>query len=262
MSDQNASEKPKETPTKKPLEEFLDKFTLAYGYAFLVFCGALYFHFYYNPFHIPIFRYLDLSEIAVSFLPIIIITTLFFGFFICGYSLVRLILQRFKRKVAFIGEFSRKIGPWENIWTVLLCFICAWYLYSSNSRLDKFSDAFQFKWYRDYVWYGFLVLTALLMIITTMQNRIISVIIIFVMAVVHESITDVKDTIDDAKRKNKTYTIILKDGDPIITDTAHYFVGRTNHYVFLFNSHERSYDDIPVERIKSISFKYIQSDAP
>lgn len=253
----------------KPLKDFVEAFPIGYGYAFLVFCGALYFHFYYNAFHIPIFRYLDISEIAVSFLPIIIVIIVFFGFFIGAISflnlllsLINLFLGYFKSRVSITRKnlpfvsYAQKNEFVQSLWIVILCSLCATYLYFANRRLDKFSDEIVFNDLREYYWYGFLIISAFFLPLATFRNKIISIAIIFVMAVVFESMSDVQEYIIDAKIKNKSYTIITTESDTIVTNRNYYFIGRTNNYVFLFNSSTKSYDDIPMNRIRKIYFEY------
>jgi len=141
---------------------------ISIGYVFLVFCGALYFHFYYNTFHIDIFRYLDLSEIAVSFLPIIIIIIIFFGFIICYFPLVDFLVNLTKgkeEKFKFIKWFKKNnfINKYlSDVFTILLCLICGIYLYLSYHFLDNASDAWKFSKYGE-IWWLVLIIPSVLL---------------------------------------------------------------------------------------------------
>jgi hypothetical protein len=244
---------------EKPAKNIIESFPLAYGYAFLVFCGALHFHMYYNTFHIDIFRYLDLSEIAVSFLPIIIVIIIFAGFIIGAFSLIMIIKESSLIKMEPTSMVAKIISKTQNIfskniWITVLCFICAGFIFFSYERLGRLSTSIPFSKYRDMYWWSFITFASMVFLFAKdFNHRMTIMLIIFLMAVVRHSISDVKRTIDDAE--NKTYTIVTANHDTIITNKNHYFVGRTNSYIFLHNSSNSTYEDIPLKDVIKISFK-------
>lgn len=232
---------------------------LPFGYAFLVFCGALYFHFYYNTFHIDIFRYLDISEIAVSFLPIIITIVILLGFIMCFFPIAIIIQEVLKylftksKKRNWLSKTGKYIFD-KKLLTVALCLICAIYIYLSYNILNKVPTPYPFKTSRDSWWVTFLILSALILLFTKeLRFKIISILLIFITSVVHQSISNVKETMD--KSHNTSYTIVTNDGEVINTNDSCYFVGRTQNYIFLYNSKDASYKDISLNQIKKISFK-------
>ena len=124
MKDKEPANEEVKTPAgqneKLKPESLLDKMVKAVplGYAFIFFCGALHLHFYYNTFRIPIFKFLDLTEIATSFLPIIIVIIICMGSILC-FLPIRLGLFGFKDFLS-----NHKFND-RNFLTIILCLGCA-----------------------------------------------------------------------------------------------------------------------------------------
>jgi MFS family permease len=224
-------------------------------YGFLVFCGALYFHFYYNTFHINIFRYLDVSEISVSFLhiliPTVIVIGVLVGYFYCIVSFPKL---KNKKKVE---SAVKKVKPLlsmkkiQSIWVFIAFAVCTVFLFISNDRL---STSMTFYHDRDIFGFIFILIPIILTFLKyNLKFVTINTVIIFIMASVYNAIGDVQSTIEGSQKT--TWTILTKDNDTIITNKKFYFVGRTNQYVFLYNSIDGTNIDIPVSEIKKISYK-------
>jgi hypothetical protein len=215
------------------------------GYAFIFFCGALYLHFYYNTFRIPIFKFLDLTEIATSFLPIIIVIIICMGA-IFSFFLVQIPLEKHLSKSKFFYD--------KNWMTFLLCLTCGLYIYLSYKTLEKESVSFHFRTYRTGLWIGFLCFAfAVLLFTKKMQLIIVNLTMIFMTAVVHESIKDVYETIHNAKVKS--YVITTTDNETINTDSTYYFVNRTHNYIFLYSTKHHDYNAIPLSEVKKIDLK-------
>ncbi|HET6991205.1 MAG TPA: hypothetical protein VFJ43_07780 [Bacteroidia bacterium] len=231
---------------KEKSESIIDKMVKAVplGYAFIFFCGALHLHFYYNTFHIPIFKFLDLTEIATSFLPIIIVIIICMGSILC-FLPIQIRLKSFFAK-----------HKWnENNWlTIILCLGCAAYIYFSYLGLERNSASFHFSPYAKYLWIGFLTVSFFILLFTKKTPFIIAnLTMIFMTAVVHESISDVHETIN--KAKSKSYIIITTDNDTIKTDPTYYFVSRTHNYIFLYSVKYDDYNAIPLSQVKRINLK-------
>jgi hypothetical protein len=240
------------------IEHTVKAATIVYG--FLVFCGALYFHFFYQTFHINIFRYLDLSEMAVSFLHVIIPNIILIGSFFCVVLVVKILIlfrptKKSKmpegNKIEEQLERKKSINRIQKIWSFISLLICTYYLYRSNLRLSVTYDP---PPYRDLVLIVFLAIS-ILITIADYDFKIIAInaMTTLIYISIYSSVTDVKNVIDNAK--NSTYTIITVDHDTIITNSKYYFVGRTNKYVFLYNTADSTNDDIPVSEIKRISYR-------
>ena len=244
------------------LEYIIKSAALIYG--FLVFCGALYFNFYYNTFHINIFRYLDISEISVSFLHIIVPTLLYIGALI-GYFYFIISVSNYKKnrdkdksdsakREAEKKEIERQSDFWkvenlQSLWMVIVLTSCPFFLFLSKERL---SVNMVFYTYRD--WFG-IIFVLIPIILSTMKFNLrfatVNSMIVLIMASVYNAIGDVQYTIE--KSEKTTFTIITKDNDTTVTNKTFYFVGRTNQYIFLYNSKENLNIDIPASEIK----KYI-----
>ena len=163
-------------------------------------------------------------------------------------------MNKKERKIKVI-ESIRNNEFLPDIFTVILCIICGIYLYLSYYRLEAASDSFHFSKYGEAWWLAFIIPSLLLLPLTISKHRIaINIVIILIMTIVHQSIHDVKETINNAKFKNRVYTIVTTDQGIITTDSSYYFVGRTHNYIFLFNSTHVAYEDIPLTQIKKISF--------
>lgn len=239
------------------LEHITKSIGLIYG--FLVFCGALYFSFYYRTFHINIFRYLDLSEISVSFLNIIVPTLVYLsalaGYFYSlrtysTYMKKKREKRGIKEKIKKVSEFW-KIENLQSTWTIIAIASCPIFLYFSQERLSVDMNYFSFR-------YLIALLYAIIpILLATIEYNLkfitINTAIILIMASVYEAIGDVHDTIEDSK--HTICTIITKDNDTITTNEKFYFVGRTNQYLFLYNSTDESNTDIPTSEIKKFHYK-------
>jgi len=172
---------------------------LPLGYAFLVFCGALYVEFYYNTFHIDIFRYLDISEIAVSFLPIFL-TIAFNSVFIIVIFLISTLFN--KQRKSWKVKSKSFIRKYEVIATIIFGVFCALYLYLSYDILNKTSVLFDFqqgKISTTIGWFFFYISIPFIVIILSTNNkyRLSILIIMFIMSIVHRSIGDVQETIQN-----------------------------------------------------------------
>ena len=234
-------------PSKiKSKPDILDKMVKAVplGYAFIFFCGSLHLQFYYNTFHIPIFKFLDLTEIATSFLPIIIVITICMGSILSAF-----VFQKHLAKHVSKSKF------YDNYWvTLVLCATCAVYIYLSYKVLENQSISFQFKSYRQNLWFVFLGFSFIVLLLTkNMQLIIANLIMVFMTAVVHESINDVYVTINNSKIKG--YVITTTENDSIITDSTLFFVNRTHNYIFLYSTANKDYKAIPLSDVKKIDFK-------
>lgn len=256
MDNQNTEKK-----SEKPSGAILDNIgkILPVGYVFLVFCGALYIYFYYLPFNVDIFRYLELSEIAVLFLPIMINIVMFLGYVMVYFVIIKIASVIVTKKNSYKPpshylKFRNFLSKREIYLNLTMCCICAVYLFHSYLWLSvdyEFNPSGQIWW-----WFFLILSIVILSLIVEIKNVIINLALLFIMLVVHQAIHDFKKTRDSAE--NQLYTIITEK-DTLITDGTSYFIGRTNNYIFLYNASQNINYEIPVTQIKKFSFKNLRN---
>jgi hypothetical protein len=262
--------------------EKITKLTPLVG-AFLIFCGVLHLYIYYHFFHILIFNYLDFSEILVSFFNLMVV-------------LIALITTIFSGLFAFYTNFlnTSKILPYKftvfyfkkkNLWTLILLVVSTLFLYclvlvspdNPDSKTVLFSTWFVAIFGCTFLVFGLIwpialeaqeiILDSQKIILPGIEPEpekkiyhykyIILYVVLFVfMGVQIFTIQEVRHKIKD---KNKIrVTIVTIDNDTIITNSTHYYIGRTNNYVFLFDSLDNKTDVFPVSQIKKYTFKNIK----
>ncbi len=215
-------------------------------YAILVFCGALYFKIYFGAFNINIFKYLDLSEILVSFLNVIIPTLIAFSLL-----LIQIIIAGY---VSDRKGFS-KYHDYKNLWLSIGVAIAAIYVgVVLNIRVE------------DYKTFGYTVSLSLIMLYylvcifhefllqtdDSIKNTSLYLMSALVVCTSYNALHDIDTTVNPTKYEPSK--ILMKDSTIITTDSFYYYIGRTNKYIFLYNSRDNHRDLISVDGIKRISF--------
>lgn len=257
---------------KSDLENIATAAPLFYG--FILFCGSLYQYIYYDHFSIAIFKYLDISEILVSFLDILILILTLFGFF----TLLIMAIPVLAICGTHIENFVEKIRPFFKLKPKEKKAVA-----SEQKKLDKnkfllFISAFStlfivsiilFDWsgpeYSDTV--GIVYLTYIIITIlplgfelaeskkgvTGEEKRHIAIYgaLAFLVSTVWYACVSIQSQTENAKRQ--VATIVTKDSTIATTDN-YFYVGRTNQFVFLRDMTKKRTDVIPQEEIKKISF--------
>jgi hypothetical protein len=224
-------------------------------YVFLVFYGSIYFYFFYNAFHINIFRYLDISEIAVSFLNVTFENNIdIFSLSILIYVIFKLLRLYDKDRI----EEENKNNLLQPKWNIILIAVCVIYIYYVSDNLFLYNKD-QIFVFNDNIGYGILIVLIIISLIIDLIKHnikflILNAMIIFILATVISAVEDVQKTLSLSSVKYTT-TIITKDNDTIRTNNTCYFVGRTNKYVFLFKSKDTTNEYIPTNEIKKFIFK-------
>jgi len=214
-------------------------------YGFLIFCGALYLYIYFSPFHIDIFKYLELSELLVSFIHVI-------------FSILFLFVVFVIEIIAFSNIIKHKeLTSYKNGrigWLIGTAFLTAVYITfaSSNSVEEgiKYNSLIlvpALVAYAIVIWHEFKSTTE-----ESISYLAVYLMLALIVGTVYEAISDSKSRVEAAR--NEIVTITTKDST-ITTNANYFYVGRTNSYIFLYNLSGKRRDIIPANEIKQITFK-------
>lgn len=244
-------------------------------YAFIVFCGSLYQHIYYYYFGISIFKFLEITEILVSFLDILILILTLFGVFILlimAIPFAEKICEFVDKKIAKIKIRLKWKGKEKKVetreqksfdkkkWLIFVCFFSTIYIVSII--LFDLSD----PKYNDSVTVVYMIYIILIVLflgfelaenkkeITNEEKRhiVLYIVMAFLVSTVWYSSVNITCTMEVIKKQ--IVTIVTND-TIIKTDTNYIYIGRTNNYVFLRNSSKKRTDILSEKEIKKISFE-------
>lgn len=242
------------------IENITKSITLLTG--FLIFIGSLYFHFYYEIFNINIFRYIDISEIVVSFLNILIPVSIFL-IFITGYIYcVHLVGNLKKNNAKKVDEVIQKkesfwtITTIQSIWNIVTISICIILLLIMPSSLP-FTITFSNIIENEIIQIILILTTIILGIIEyNIKYIIINFLSFSIMIAGYNAIDDVNNKLRTAK--STTFSFYCNDGDTITTNENIIFVGRTSKYIFLYNLNDKSNVYLSTSEIKKYNTNKIK----
>lgn len=215
-------------------------------YIVLIFCGALYFNIYYGTFNINIFKYLDISEILVSFLNVLIPILILF---ITSFILI-MVAVFFSEKRGFSIYHDHK-----NLWLSIGGITGATYIgFALNCSVGDYeiSNYYYFLiplmvYYAACIAHEFLIQTE-----DSLKNTFLHLMLALMVVTSYSALNDVEIRV--ISTRYEFTTILMKDSTAITTNSSYYYVGRTNGYIFLYNSTDHHRDLISVDDIKRISF--------
>lgn len=245
------------TNKKTSVIDFLEKAIKASSLAYvcLVLCGSLFLDIYYSYFSIVIFQYLDFSEILMSFLSVLKIILFFFCLTICFLLIVEFASKKRMNENKVKDKTFMSAKVWLSI-SFIITFLVVITAY--NTRIDCLRNK--------YFMPSLLVIFSIHIILTSAtlwteykseEDHISIIVISFLLAFILSSsfvaIGTINGTIERVKTDNTSF--ILNDNDTITVNPTHYYLGRTNKYIFLFNTRDGSRDVIPVSDIKKITLK-------
>lgn len=248
--------------------------------AFLIFNGFLKLYLYYNHWNIKIIDFLDFSEILLSFLSDLNVILMFFFIylihFVFGERLVVFADKKVKgplvekpeetlNKIDNVIEpeknaaeithlkISEMISKWTNNnkgWCSLISLLLGASLYLFFIRYNSFVSLY---------FSSFLILQFLLYFfdfIGAISDDVIyaAFILIFIGFTVSISLSEVYET----ERNSKvTQTTIYIEGEKIITTPTNYQVGKTQNYIFLYNSQLKETQIIKLDKVDKIERKQL-----
>jgi hypothetical protein len=233
-------------------------------YGIIILCGALYLDVFYGVFNTNIFKYVDLTEILVSFINVIVTMLRLFAIIILLVIIEIIVIKNLlkHKKLVKISSQIHILFEWYKKNKIVGIFICTIltiiYLFvtGSNSVEDKV------KYYNVIFWASFIINIIIILIEFEHNNNegkreytylIVYLVLALFISTAWEAVGSAKNLIDNSKRE--TVTIVTSD-TTIVTTKEYYYVGRTNKYIFLYDSLDKHRDVIPVDNIKLISFKY------
>lgn len=234
-------------------------------YGFLIFCGALYLNIRYSPFNFNVFKYLDVSEILVSFINVILITFTIFGILGCMSPAIKLyitIKNLFKEDDKKISHEKIFIG-WHkiNTWWIYasIIFTVVYVLWASNNPMSYFikhkdnGDGWTISWITFSVISIFSILGEYGERGDESMKYIIGVVIMaFIVSTTYFAIDETREKINYLKADK---TLMILKNDTIKSNANFFYVGRTSRFVFFSDSTGNKIDIFPQEEIKKISFK-------
>jgi hypothetical protein len=242
---------------------------------FLIFSGSLYLDAYYGAFGVNIFRYINISEILVAFLPItklivIIFSVLMFYFSSAPYIVlgIRAIEEGIRKLYTFIFNKKKSVKETKK-WDIID-------FYVKNKKGWLFNNLFftitvlvvtlycgpssvavKYNW--AIVWIIFLVFSSLALaaeFYTFSEGSIMYILTITMTAFIVSTMFLATDNIREKLEEGpKLKTIIIMDKDTLVSTKTNYYLGRTNDYIFMYNKSDTSVTAISTSEVKSIKFK-------
>ncbi|MCE3227926.1 MAG: hypothetical protein K0S32_2477 [Bacteroidetes bacterium] len=257
--------------SQTPIEEFIEfnfetmlkAIPLIVG--FFIICGSLYLETYYSCFQINIFNYLDTSEILTAFL--YLTQELIFVFAIAaGYTLVIKAInwldKKFKKSKP---EVQKPSGFVSNIDTIsfgmilVALLICLFYIYKSFTiQIDSKYIIKNRDWMRYVLWF-FTIIGTLILTRQVEKDRkkgVRSIIYFSLLFFVSFSVSSAVSKIESTVNNVDLSAMVIRDKDTLRTTNNYVYVGRTNNYVFFFETDKKIADVIPQGVIKQITFRY------
>jgi hypothetical protein len=237
---------------------------------FFIGCGSLYLETYYKCFHINIFNYLDTTEILTTFL-YLIQDIAFITAILIGYVLVIKLgiwIMDFSRKQPDKTNDPIKSSVQLNIFqkfgqvssTLILAgalIFCVIYL------LRSYSIEYDSKYIvKNRIWMsaGLLVfsfissfwLTAQFELQTkqSLRNLTVFTALFFISYSVSEAVVKIERTVN----REDLNSMVIVGSDTIQSNAKYIYVGRTNKYVFFYDTYKERTDIIPQGEISKMSF--------
>ena len=236
----------------------------------IVFLGVTRLIFYYESFGIKITDYLEFSEILTSFLSILVIVLIYFGF-----SIIQTLLQTSKseheskkqlhQKIIIEKHFLKRLKLYVkyfdsmifNFFGLCLVFLVLGII-EKNLSFHTFLVLFL-------CFTGFFFLDIIFKEVEVKHeqlksdkiNKMFSTLILnallFVIVTIWFTYNEVK-SVKDFKSTFGT-TITLKDNTVLESDSCSYFIGKTQKFVFFYDESIKTSEIIPVSEIKRIQIK-------
>ena len=241
---------------------------------FLIVCGSLYLDTYYRCFHVNIFNYLDTTEILTTFLYIIKDIIFIFSGLISYIILLKIVFwlgDKFpsknkkipnenasEAKSNFIDNFVQS-KELPTILTIISLIFCIGYIMKSYDIEINSNYIIKNK---DWMGTALLIFTAISALLILIQfeagkkSALKNMSVFFALFFISYSISAAVEKIEGAVNNIDLSAMVITDNDTIRTTPKNIYVGRTNKYVFFFNTEKKIADIIPQERIKRISFSY------
>ncbi len=241
---------------------------------FLIICGSLYLDTYYRCFHINIFNYLDTTEILTTFLYIIKdIIFIFAG--LIGYMIALKIIfwigdnfpaknkkdsnePTSKTKTNLIDRFVQS-DEMPTILTIVSLVFCLGYIMKSYEIEINSNYIIKNKDWMGTALIIFTAIASLLILIqfeTGKKAALKNMSIFFALFFISYSVSTAVEKIEATVNRVDKESMVILENDTLKTTSKYIYVGRTNRYVFFFDTEKERADVIPQDQVKRISFSY------
>jgi hypothetical protein len=255
---------------KKDEEKELSfKTIIPYLGSFIIFLGVVRLMFYYWQFNIQIISYLEFSEIATSFLDMLL-----FSIFIGIATIITLFFQANRNNNQNGNITFTQISNTESFWQRLKYYPYYIRLIPYCIIMIGLSIILKlifktFTWNEILIFCAFCLTTNVVLIVlvealikhqklgsTKNQWFLIGLVSLFtgcLIITIVKTFTEVNDV-----RERKAYygtTIVLDDSTKLVSDSTNYFISKTQNFVFFYHEKTKTSDVYPMTRVKQLSFK-------
>lgn len=225
-------------------------------YVLLITTGLVYNYFFYKTFGLTITEYIDLGEVIILFTPML--TDYFIVFFLL-FAVIMIVFRKtfyFQTQNPIVLKERLKLKKWVVITFIFLCTVSlVFYLMSiqhkpflrtsimflimGNLMCAPIIIEFIFDWFEKNMDIS----------VPKEVRDIIYILVVFLTI----TIWSLYSRVEKIKRKgwHTNFIIVYKNGDPNLkSDSATYYLGRTNKYIFIYDFIMKSSTVINVEDVK------------